>query len=119
MLRIRIAQLGFFFIFAAVTKADATLILTANLANLQETSSVTIPTTSEGALEFFNAAGDILNVPLSWRMGTWSMGKMIGDANERAATSLVAHLPEPAAVILLGIGILIVAFFCRRGLRKR
>ena len=38
--------------------------------------------------------------------------------NEFAVTPL-ALLPEPAPVILLGVGILIVAFFCRRGLRKR
>jgi hypothetical protein len=117
MLRIRMVQLAFFFIFAAVTKADATMILTASLANLQANSAVTIPTTTESALEFFNAAGDIVNVPLSWRTGTWLSGDW--NATERTVALPVAQLPEPAAVILLGIGILIVAFFCRRGLRKR
>jgi len=118
MLRISMAQLAFFFIFAAtVTKADATIILTANLANLQESSAITISATTESALEFFNAAGDILNVPLSWRMGTMLIGNW--NDTERTGTLLVAQLPEPGSVILLGIGILVVAFFCRRGLRKR
>ena len=116
MLRIRIAQLAFFFIFAAVTKVDAVMTFAGNFANLHETAAVTIPATSQSALEFFNAASDILNAPLSWHTGA-----ILGDNwNVTEPTGMpVAQLPEPASVILLGIGILVVAFFCRRGLRKR
>ena len=122
MLRIRIAQLVFLFLFVAVTKANAITIFTANLTRSQEnilTNSATIETVSKPP-SFWTAGfvlNDAANTPFGFGLGGPISGKW--DPREGNSATLLAQLPEPAAVILLGIGILIVGFVCRRGLRKR
>ena len=122
MLRIRMLQLVFFFMFVAVTKADAIPIFAANFTNSQE-NLLTSPTTSGGGFRpaSFGTASFVLNNFVNTPFASGFEGTIRGkwDATEGNGTTLVAQLPEPASVLLLGIGILIVAFFCRRGLRKR
>jgi hypothetical protein len=120
MLRIRMVQLVFFFMFVAVTKADAIPIFAANLTNSQE-NLLTSPSGGGFRPASFGTASFVLNNVVNTPFGSGFEGTIRGkwDATEGNGTTLVAQLPEPASVLLLGIGILIVAFFCRRGLRKR
>ena|SRR5437870_13834276 len=124
MLRVRTALVVFFFMFMAAGKANALTIFTANITTSQEEPTTTnLLTTSTGAStpESFGTATLVLNEDIMSGLifapifNIDFMSSQTPDANG----NLVATLSEPEAVSLLGIGLLVLGFVCRRGFRKR
>jgi len=117
MLRVRIALLVFFFMFVVVTETNATSMGGARPASF---GTASVGATISGKWDAPEGNGTTLAVQVAHILAGRSYINFdttpFTGAEIRGAILLV---PEPAAVILLGVGILIVAFFCRRGMRKR